>query len=214
MSNLTRRPDGAAGTAVTIPTANPVEPVLPVEVNQALEVLANPIVGKGTLGPHDPGYRQAPVLLSLNGWRVAQDEADRLDDLLDDRIGLDQLAAWLAPLNAAIRNPQPPEAFQARIRGLIVMLDDLPACLFNAATRRAIDADGFFPSHTDIRRVIGPIAEGWATRRDALRRLRRAPDRAQQPVARERIGHGENLGRVAERLAGDVIALKRDGGTA
>lgn len=168
MNALSQRQAGSIG----IPASLPAEPPMPKGVSHALSRALSPVIGRGQYGDNDLGHYTPPPLLSPQDHAASQHAADAFDTMLDP-VTREQLASWLLPINAASRNPQSPQDFLARVQGLHAMLDDLPAAVFTAETRRRV-ATGFFPSHDDIRTAVEPIATDWRRKRDALRGLRQA----------------------------------------
>ena len=108
-------------------------------------------------------------------------------------ISLALLRLWLAPANAASRNPQSEGDFAIRCHGLIALLDDLPAGAFTQDARRVLP--GFFPSAADIRQAVEPDARRLRALLAGLEAVQRAaaPKRRDMPEPR-----GE---RSAEALA-------------
>lgn len=102
-------------------------------------------------------------------------------------ISLPQLAAWLAPVNAAVRNPQSRDDLQLRVTALHELLADLPAGCFTIQARRDLKPD-WFPSAGEIRAVVEPGARHLRASLAALRRLaeppQAAPSSSTEPVAR------------------------------
>lgn len=108
-------------------------------------------------------------------------------------VTLEALRAWLGPVNAACRNPQPREDFEVRCLGLHALLDDLPNGAFTGEARRALPA--FFPSAEDVRRAVQPGANRLGATRLALAASIAAS------VSEQAEGRAEPITRTAEEIA-------------
>lgn len=157
---------GRAGSATTmplVPAILPREPQLPAAVAAAVDRITDP----------DPERRALTAAgrraLSPPERDAALAGAARYDQLLAPVLPA-TVAAWLAPVNAAVRNPQGAEDFAMRCAGIAELVADLPGAAFTAETRRRLRAD-FFPSADDVRQAVAPEAVRWAARRDALRAM-------------------------------------------
>lgn len=154
---------GSATTMPLVPAILPREPQLPPAVAAAVDRITDPdperraltAAGRRTLTPTE---RDA----ALAG-------AARYDQLLAPVLPA-TVAAWLAPVNAAVRNPQGADDFALRCAGIAELVADLPGAAFTSETRRRLRAD-FFPSADDVRQAVAPEAARWAARRDALRAM-------------------------------------------
>lgn len=112
------------------------------------------------------GRPPRPPILRPDERAAAETALERMAPLLEP-IGFAGFCAWLAPVNAAVRNPQSREDFRERARGLHAMLDDLPAGAFTHDARKRLPA--FFPAAENIRAAVRPDADRLALRRDAIR---------------------------------------------
>lgn len=203
----------AASRSITAPNALPSLPPLTPPVAHALAVALEPVIGRGLFGDEDPGHRVTPPVLRPAEHDEAQRAADAIDAMLAPITAV-VLGHWLQPVNLASRNPQDPQAFAIRVHALAEMLGDLPAAALTVQARRFIDSQGFFPSAHDIREAIGPVAQDWTRKRDALRNLHRAKaeaprrgspeERAETPD--ERAVHAENNRLVVEALKAELAA--------
>ncbi len=108
-------------------------------------------------------------------------------------VSLPHLAAWLAPVNAAVRNPQSRDDMMARVVALHEMLGDLPGGAFTADTRRRLRPD-WFPSAGEIRAVVEPGARLLTAQHELLLRM-------VEPVAAEPAAPSYTPPTEAERAA-------------
>lgn len=88
-------------------------------------------------------------------------------------VSLATLRAWLAPVNAASRNPQGREDFEVRVAGIHAVCDDLPAGAFTTDARRLLPA--FFPAGADVREAVAPGAGRLRAAHAALLRVAEPP---------------------------------------
>jgi hypothetical protein len=122
------------------------------------------------------------------------------------------LAAWLAPINAVVRNPQSREDFQTRVLGLADLLADLPAGAFTAEARRSMAPD-FFPSVGEIRRAVEPNARALLSRRKALDEMAAPPPAAPTPSDTPEKRSQEAVEAVRAKAAALVAELTQTGTT-
>jgi len=150
-----------ANLASSVPARLPVPP-LPDAVRIYLRALETERADRVRFAAASPDDRErihvaaAMVPILSDADRTAAEAAARAIHGETSPIDLRAFLAWLEPVNAAVRNPQPREDFAARARGLYQMLDDLPRGAFTADARRALPA--FFPSAADIRSAVEPGA--------------------------------------------------------
>jgi hypothetical protein len=177
---------GGATTMPLVPAILPREPSLPPGLAVMLDRITDP----------DPERR---ALTSAHHRALTTVERDaalagaaRYDQLLAPVLPA-TVAAWLAPVNAAVRNPQGADDFAMRSAGIAELVADLPGAAFTSETRRRLRAD-FFPSADDVRQAVAPEAARWAARRDALRAMaERAADGLGVPrqASREALSQAE-----------------------
>lgn len=153
----------------------------------------------------------AVVLTDGEASEVARAEAHLAAQL--NPILMAQFRLWLAPVNAAVRNPQSEEDFAVRCQGLFGMLDDLPAGAFTAEARKALP--GFFPSAADIRQAVEPGARRLLSLIAGLRAAQRPvePKGSDIPEARaERTP--EEIAEVKAKVAAFMAERNAAGGPA
>ena len=161
-SNLTpasSRPGGASALPL-VPAVLPREPHLPDGVAATLDRILDPDRGRRALT-----FAHHRAMTTVEREAAAAGAA-RYDQLLAPVLP-STVAAWLAPVNAAVRNPQGADDFAVRCAGIAELVADLPGAAFTAETRRRLRAD-FFPSADDVRQAVAPEAARWRARRDAL----------------------------------------------
>lgn len=114
-------------------------------------------------------------------------------------ISLAAFRAWLAPVNAAVRNPQEEDEFALRCSGMHMLLDDLPRGAFTAEARRKLPA--FFPSAQDIRDAVEP---GGKRLLATQRAIRKALDAKSETVSRDPMPEE----RRGARSMDEILAVK------
>lgn len=138
-----------------------------------------------------------PVLTDNDRAAIAAAIADleaRLAPISAARLG-----EWLAPINAAVRNPQNRDDFTTRVRGMAEVLNDLPMGAFTAEARRALALD-FFPGAGEIRRAVQAGADALAAKRAALRDIEAPPAIPEPPPEPRRDG---------PRSFAEIVAVKQ-----
>jgi hypothetical protein len=121
-------------------------------------------------------------------------------------VTMPQLAAWLAPINAAVRNPQSREDLQLRVAALHELLADLPAGCFTQQARRDLKPE-WFPSAGEIRAVVEPGARQMRATLDALRRLA-APPKPAEPEPDRMPRTPEEIAAVQAKAREAIAALR------
>jgi hypothetical protein len=163
----------AASGAVAIPPHLPTPP-LPEPVAAYLRALDAYAETRRKFWAATPDDRQrmhvgdAPRPPALTGSAAA--EATRLANGMDGQLApvtLTAIRAWLAPVNAACRNPQTRDDFEARVHGIHALCEDLPHGAFTGDARRALPE--FFPSAADVRAAVEPGARKLRATQTALR---------------------------------------------
>ena len=212
MSAMTKH--GANGT-VAIPASLPL-PVLPPAADAYLRNAAQYAAQRARIAAAAPPEREAMFAgllpsvpdLGCDDRAAARRALAALDDMARG-VSLATLAAWLAPVNAAVRNPQNQPDFEARVHGLRELLSDVPAGAFTAESRRRLAPD-FFPGPGDIRRALEPDAARITSHAAALRRMVErqadadaAPEPRIPPTAEQ---VAANRAKVAALKAGIVAA--------
>lgn len=178
----------AANGAVAIPHALPMPPV-PEPVAAHMRHAELHAEARAAFAAASPEERETMFVGSAPALPVLTGQVRRDAEIAEAALAREtspvtaaMFRAWLGPVNAAVRNPQPQADFEVRCMGLFTLLDDLPAGAFTAEARRALPA--FFPSAEDIRKAVEPGARRLratlATLRDAL--AAKPQQDAQQPV--------------------------------
>lgn len=133
---------------------------------------------KDTLDPH-PATMGQTIALPVHTRMEAAAAAAKYADLCSPPT-LERVMWWLRAINAAVRNPQPEEAFMAwAVTVAGVVCHDIPqATLIPATQREAVQSFAFFPSAADVYKLLRPHAAPLLAAKAALDRLAAAPEEA------------------------------------
>lgn len=159
---------GGAGTLAPVTPQVAISPELRARLSDALEPTYPPAPGE------EFGLRKTPIALTGKEAEEADWVAFELDRLLSRAVAPQTVAAWLKVVNAAVRNPQTKEDFQAKAAAIAMVCDGLPEACFTAESQRQAMAKWqFFPSAADVVAAVQPIADEWRRKAAALRRMPR-----------------------------------------
>jgi hypothetical protein len=150
----TRPPAGSLALPVTEPRMTP-------KLRSAVD---------GVLDPHpDLGGRIEPV---QDHTRLeAEGVLRQYEAMCEPTIEL-QVAHWLMPINAVVRNPLPQADYARTERRMCLLLCELPASVFTARTQKqAMAAFAFWPAAADIHKLLYAEAMPLLRKRDALRKV-------------------------------------------
>lgn len=201
----------AAKGAAAIPPHLPM-PVLPAPIRQYLRDAEAYAAERARFYVATPEERERMHLIGPKMPRVSKAEREEVNRVLIQMteqlapVSLATLCAWLAPVNAACRNPQPREDFEIRLRGIFTLCEDLPVGVFTADARRSLPE--FFPSAGDVRKAVEPNARKLRAAADALERALVPPPPA-PPIEERRPSTPEEIA-VVQAKARAVAAELRD----
>lgn len=159
-----------------------------------------------------PPPRRTPVLSQAEAVECRRG-AEYIDRAMEP-ISLGHLAAWLAPINASVRNPQSRDDLAVRVRALHEMLGDLPAGAFHVQARRALSPD-WFPSAGEIRAAVEPGARQMRATAEYLRSMASPPppppEPARFPTDAERLAMRDAASRRVKELRTAAVEVHRVG---
>lgn len=163
------------------------------------------------LGPHDPIY---------GGWVRPSDEV-----ILEAQVAVRQIVPqfrevtaselrdWMTPVLFAVKNPPPETEFEARIAVLFDVLHTFPISVFTAAVRRkCIERWDFFPSASEVHKLLTPVLDKILREADTLQRFANMPLNRKDswPPTIDRVLTNEERAAILEEFHANMKAMRAE----
>ncbi|WP_160119897.1 hypothetical protein [Rhodovarius lipocyclicus] len=177
-----------------------------IAIRQPSQALARALDDENARSNAEAGWQSERRPLPQHVVDEAQARARAIADL--PSITARDMAEWMRPINAAVRNPQGQQDFAARVAAITEFCHGIPACLFTPEARKEVllSADGFFPSAANVLAAVQP---GHNDLKREARHLRNMTAPASQPQ-RQAQADAAQLAREAEANMAKVAQLRAE----